>query len=214
VLGGLLADQGRPAEAQKAWQAAVSLPDVPGPVAGVVLEGLARLAVVRGDAEVARANAESAMAADPAVPVAAYIDGRLKQEAGDDEGALAAFDTVVEASRTAHRRIEDLSWRRGDALARLDRFAEAERAYREAIEEHPHDARPFISLVTLYRAMQQDPEAAVTVDALMRAVPTASGYAQAARLWQVLGDKERADATRAAARERFGPEPGTRPPSR
>ena len=117
-------------------------------------------------------------------------------------------------SGAAHRRIEDLAWRRGDVLSRLGRFEDATLAYREAIEERPHDARPFVSLVTHYRATQNDVEAAVTVDALMRAVPTAAGYAQAARLWQALGDKERADAVRAAARERFGPEPAARPPAR
>ena len=214
ALGRLLADLGRPAEAQKAWQGAVALPDVPGPVVGIALEGLARLAVARGDAETARANAESAVAADPAVPVIAFIDGRLKQEAGDAEAALAAFDAAVEASRTAHRRIDDLAWRRGDVLAGLDRIEDAERAYREAIAERPHDARPFVSLATLYRATHKDVEAAVAVDALMHAVPTAAGYAQAASLWQALGDTERADATRAAARARFGPEPAGRPPAR
>ena len=38
----------------------------------------------------------------------------------------------------------------------------------------------------------------------MRAAPTPDGYAAAAKLWLILGDKDRATATRAVANEQFG----------
>jgi hypothetical protein len=42
---------------------------------------------------------------------------------------------------------------------------------------------------------------------LMEAVPTPEGYALAARLWTILGERSRAEALRSAARARFHGDP-------
>jgi hypothetical protein len=45
------------------------------------------------------------------------------------------------------------------------------------------------------------------IDELLEAAPTAEGYSTAARVWTVLGDRDRAAALRADARTRFRGDP-------
>jgi hypothetical protein len=59
----------------------------------------------------------------------------------------------------------------------------------------------------LYRASNRDRAAEAAITELMRVAPTPEGYALAARLWTIFGDRRRADAIRADARQRFRGDP-------
>ena len=138
------------------------------------------------------------------------MDARLAHDQNQSEPALAGFDAVLETLAGRPVPFDGLHWYRGDCLARLDRYPEAVEAFERAIAEAPFDLRAYTSLATLQRASNRRDDAVATVERLVRAVPTPSGYATAVRLSTVLGDRERALQLRAEARRRFAGEPALR----
>jgi arylsulfatase A-like enzyme/Flp pilus assembly protein TadD len=152
-----------------------------------------RAAFGRKDTVTARALAVRAQEADALPGFEPYVEARLLHDRGDMEEATPLFEKAAEATRNRPATITELHWYRGDTFARLERYPEAERAFQREIELSPLNTRAYSSLAMLYRASHRDEKAAETLDALVRAVPTAEGYSIAARLWAVLGDRERAD---------------------
>jgi tetratricopeptide (TPR) repeat protein len=170
-------------------------------------EMAARVALGRRDAEEAQRHAEAAQADDPWLPMPQFVRGRLLYDEGNYEAALAAFEQAETLAAAHAHSVEDLRWYLGDTLARLDRYAEAETHFREELRAFPRNIRSYSSLATLYRASNRDRSVEDVIAALIDAAPTPEGYATAARLWTILGDKERADALRADARTRFRGDP-------
>ncbi len=158
-----------------------------------------RAAFGRRDTATARALATEAQMADPSIGLGPYVDARLLHDRGDSEEAVPLFEKAAAVTRDHPTRITGLYWHLGDALARLERYDAAERAFRREIELSPRNTRPYASLAMLYRASHRHEKAAEALDALVLAVPTPEGYALAARLWTVLGDRDRADALRKQA---------------
>jgi tetratricopeptide (TPR) repeat protein len=171
---------------------------------------LAAIAATRKRPDEARAQAALAEKALPDVPFVAFIDARLAHDQDENALALAGFDAVIEALDGRPAPFDGLHWYRGDCLAGLDRHPEALDAFERAITEAPFDLRAYTSLATLQRASNRSADAVATVERLVRAAPTPSGYATAIRLSTVLGDRERAIQLRAEARQRFAGEPGRR----
>jgi tetratricopeptide (TPR) repeat protein len=155
-----------------------------------------RAAFGRRETAAARALAEEAEKVDPSMGFGPYVEARLALDRDDPEAALPLFEKAAAATRDHPNRITGLYWHLGDALARLERYDAAERAFKREIELAPRNTRAYASLAKLYRASHRDEQAAETLDALVRAIPTPEGYALAARLWTVLGDRDRADAMR------------------
>jgi tetratricopeptide (TPR) repeat protein len=203
VLGHILLEQERPGDAQRAFAAALAGPHVTVPMSAALHAAAARAALQRRDVAAARAEAVQAAEAGAGPAIVAFVEGRLLLEQGDANGALARFDEALAASPKAGPPLEELQWRRGDALSQIERLDDAEAAYRRAIDERPRDVGPYVGLATAYHASGRDAQAAAAIDLLLRAVPTAPAYAQAARLSQALGDANRAEALRREARERF-----------
>ena len=173
----------------------------------VAHEMAARVALARGDAEAAESHGAAAQAEDPAVPMSQFVRGRLLYETGNHEGALAAFEDARAIATQHGRPLEDLQWYLGETLARLDRYPDAEMHFREELRAFPRSIRSYSSLATLYRATSRDQDVEGVITELMDAAPTPEGYATAARLWTILGERARAQALRVEARSRFRGDP-------
>ena len=170
-------------------------------------EAATRIALVRMDAEAATAHAAAANDADPALPMRQFVRGTLLYDEAKYEEALATFQEADTILRDNSRVLEQLQLALGDTLAQLDRHQEAEMHFREELVAFPRTLRAYSSLATLYRATNRPEEIEAVIAGLLAAAPTAEGYATAARLWTIVGERARADAVRADARTRF---PGDR----
>lgn len=167
----------------------------------------ARIALALRDSESARMHADAAHAADPALPMPQFVRARLLYEEGEYDAALAAFEEANAATKEHRRTVEELNWYLGDTFARLDRYDEAERHFREELRLFPRNTPAYASLAMLFRASNRREGIDEVLAALIDAAPTPEGYATAARLWTILGERERADALRADARARFRGDP-------
>jgi tetratricopeptide (TPR) repeat protein len=129
-----------------------------------------------------------------------YDEGRYEE-------ALAALLEAQAAARERGRPLEELHAVLGDTFARLDRYPEAETQYREELRAFPRSTRAYSSLAMLYRASNRDGDVEQVIGELMEAAPTPEGYAIAARLWTILGERSRAEEIRTDARQRFRGDP-------
>jgi tetratricopeptide (TPR) repeat protein len=159
--------------------------------------------LARGQEERALEHAAAAEEHDPEIPMTSYVAGRLDHAQGEYEQALTSFEAAAGALDENARVLEGVHWYLGDTLARLDREANAEKAFREELRAFPRQIRAYSSLVMLYHATGRPDAVKETLDALVVAAPTPEGYDAAARLWVTVGDPAHAAALRTDARTRF-----------
>ena len=163
-------------------------------------ELLARLAVQRGDADAARRHAKLASDADPTLPMPAFVEGLLAYNRGDLAGAVPHLAQAAQALSSRTERVADVNYVLGDALARLERYREAEAAFLAELAVSPAHMRARAGLAMLYAATGRPREAAAQVEEITRISPTPAGFATAAQLWTMFGQPDRAAAARARAR--------------
>jgi tetratricopeptide (TPR) repeat protein len=166
-----------------------------------------RIALARHDVEAATMHAKAAQEADPTLPVEPFVRGRLLYEDAQYEQAAAAFQEAATMARAQKRSIPDLYLYLGEALAHLDRYAEAEAQYREELEAFPRSVHVYSRLAMLYAATRRQEAVEDVLNELVAATPTPESYAVAARLWTIVGDRSRAEALRSDARARFRGDP-------
>jgi tetratricopeptide (TPR) repeat protein len=174
---------------------------------GAAYEMAARVALARNDAESASRYAAEAAAVDPSRPVAQFIEGRLLYEQGEYEKAAAAFQKAITVLGEDGPAVPDLRLYLGESLAHLDRYTEAETEYREELRAFPLNIQAYASLAMLYRASNRHDAVEDVLNELVSATRTPEGYAVAAKLWTILGDRSRAEALRSAALARFREDP-------
>ena len=167
-------------------------------------ELLARIALVRRDRDAARRQAELAREADPTLPLADFIEAMILHEDGRYAEALPVFESVLAAVGSRTLTLPELHFYLGDALARLDRPADAERHFREELRLAPQDTRARSALAMLYQSQGESEAAARTLGELLETAPTPEGYRLAAQLWEMFGGRRRAAEIRAEAARRFG----------
>jgi tetratricopeptide (TPR) repeat protein len=197
---------GRIDEAQQQADAAVALAEKHDAQAQAAAhEVAARVALARKDAAAAAQHAEAVKAADASRQMPQFVRGRIAYDAGRYDEALAAFQEAASAEGATP--ISELQLYLGETLSHLDRYAEAEGAFRDELRAFPHDLHAYTSLAMLYRAMNRNDEVEDVLNELVEAAPTPEGYAVAARLWTILGERTRAEALRSDARARFPGDP-------
>lgn len=207
ALADALLRAGQTAAAREQADAAVALAAGGTPAERASAHEIAALvALAAGDRAAATSHAEAAEAADPARPVRQFVRGRVLYEDGMFEEAVSAFVEAAAVAR-AGGAVAELHHYHGEALFQLNRYPEAEAQYRQELRAFPHSLRTYASLATLYRVSGQDASVEDVLTELVRATPTPEGYASAARLWAMLGDRSRAEALRTAARTRFRGDP-------
>jgi choline-sulfatase len=167
-------------------------------------ELLARLALMRKDADTARAEAELTQQADPALPMSAFVEARLLYDHGVYAEALPLFEKAAAALKnTPGRQISELHYYAADTLGRLERYADAEKEFAAELRYFPQNTRARAGLAMLYQATERPELAAGTIDTMIRLSPTPDAYALAARLWTMFGNPQQANAVRAEARRSF-----------
>jgi tetratricopeptide (TPR) repeat protein len=159
-------------------------------------ELLARLAVQRGDAAAARRHAELASQADTTLPMPAFIDGLLAHGRGDFARAVTHLAEASRALEGRTERLADVNYLLGDALAHLERYPEAERAFKAELSVLPSHLRARAGLAMLYAATGRPREAEAAVEEIMKISPTPEGFGMAAQLWTMFGRPDRAAAAR------------------
>lgn len=170
-------------------------------------EMAARVALAGKDADTALEHARAAQSADPALPVEQFVAGRLLYDEGRYEDAAEAFESAVEHANETGRTLADLHLYHGESLAELQQYADAEVQFREELRAFPRNIQAYTSLAMLYRASNRNALVEDVLNEMVAATPTPEGYAVAARLWTMLGDRSRAEALRSDARARFRDDP-------
>ena len=103
--------------------------------------------------------------------LAGILEGELRREKGDLNGAIRSFTTAVAADDTlAYDEPEPLPFAArhwlGAALLEAKRYAEAERTYRDELADHPHNGW---SLFGLQQALEAQGKRSAEVDADLEA---------------------------------------------
>ncbi len=185
---------GRLDEAEKYARAAV--PALP----AEAHELLGSVALARGALDPALSEAELAVHAE-AVPRAdsLLLLAQVHLQRGEAAPALALLEPLHQKVAAGRPPIPSLEFLRGDALARLARNDEAERAFRDSIRLYPRDWRAYSSLAFLYAVERRLGEIEPLIHAMVAANPGRDTYLAAASTSERLGDAEGARAWRRRA---------------
>ena len=167
-------------------------------------ETLARIAVHQRDEAAARRHAQLAHKADPTLPLIPFVEGMILHTRGDFRAAAGQLLAAKQAMAGRTEQLADLNYLAGDALARLERYPEAEQLFRAELAFFPAHVPSYTGLAMLYRATGRDAEAERAIANLLRASPTPQAIEAAAQLWTMFGEPGKA----AALRARLGPGPG------
>jgi arylsulfatase A-like enzyme/Tfp pilus assembly protein PilF len=148
-------------------------------------ELLARLALQRRDPEAARTHARAAAEADPTLPMPDFVEGLILYNQGAYAAAVAPLQRAVAALEQRTEQMADVRYVLADALARQQRFAEAEPVFTAEIAAFPGHIRARTGLALLYWTTDRRTEAERELAAL-EALARRSGGAQAAQAAQQL----------------------------
>jgi len=168
----------------------------------VAHELLARLAVQRGDAAAARTHAAAATAADPTLPMPAFVEGLILYNQGAFAAAIPPLLQAAQALTQRTEQVADIRYLLADSLAREQRFDEAVPWFTAEIASFPGHVRARAGLAMVFWSTGRRADAVSAVDALESAARTHAGPeadAAAAQLWAIFGDTGRAAAARARA---------------
>jgi tetratricopeptide (TPR) repeat protein len=163
-------------------------------------ETLARIAVHQKDEGAARRHAQLAQNADPTLPMTAFIEGMILHRRGDYGQAAEQFLAAKQAMAGRTEQLADLNYLAGDSLARMERYAEAERFFLAELAVFPSHLQSHTGLAMLYKATGRDAEAERAIEALLRTSPNPAGIDAAAQLWTMFGEPRKAAAVRARGR--------------
>jgi arylsulfatase A-like enzyme/Tfp pilus assembly protein PilF len=166
----------------------------------VAREMLARIALNARNFPEARRQAALAEQADPTLPMTAAVEGAVRYAEGNYAGAVEPLREAARGMAARTEQLPDVSYYLADALARLERYGEAEPFFLAEIRHFPNNLRARAGLAMLYRAMGRVEASDHVVGELVRVAPTPEGYGLAADLWSMFGDPRRAEAMRARAR--------------
>jgi len=163
-------------------------------------QALANIALTQGRDDEAVRQAGLAEQADPTLPLTLMVQGLLQYNRGDYGAAVPLLQQA--RTRFAQRPIQasDLHFFLGDALARLERYSEAEPILREEIRLYPHNIRARTGLAMLLAATGRVADADRAIIELLQVAPSPETYKTAADLYTMFGMPERAAAVRAAGR--------------
>ena len=167
-------------------------------------QALANIALQQGKNEQALAEAAAAEKADPTLPMTLMVRGLIAYNDGRYADAVPLLQQARERFATRPLQPADLHFFIGDALARLERYGEAEPLLREELRLYPHSIRASTGLAMLMAATGRPAEADRALTDLMRAVPAPQTFETAANLYTMFGLTERAAAVRRAMATQFG----------
>jgi tetratricopeptide (TPR) repeat protein len=197
-----LIDLGRLDEARLQAEAALKmLPDTEHRWRASSHKMLMRIAMARRDLATARSEAKLAEAADPEMPLTDYLEGLIAHKAGRFEEALPHFTAALRKVQGRTFQVPDVRYYLADTLARLARYEEAERLFREELHFFPASFRSHAGLAMLYQAQGRPVDAAGEIEDMVRVSPSPASFALAAQLWDMFGERGKAAETRRRAQQ-------------
>ena len=143
---------------------------------------LAMIALARHDEPGARAEAKLVNDIDPTLPMPEYVEGLIRYNANQFAAAVPLLQQALQKNASSTIQIPELRYYLGDALARVERYADAEPVLLDEVRLFPHDLRARAGLAMLYRATGRAAEAGRQIDAIERVAPGAEGHALAEKL--------------------------------
>jgi tetratricopeptide (TPR) repeat protein len=165
-------------------------------------ELLARIALAGDDLEGAEREALRATG-DPAAELGAAVvraEVRVRRERFE-EAVKIVDDALREAAARRVPLVPDLHFLRGDALARLSRYEDAERAFREEIRLFPRNLQAYTRLaIVLGLEHRTIKEVDAVLEQMAAATPGRATLELAARTLESMGDARGAQAWRRRAR--------------
>ena len=152
-------------------------------------EMLARIALAEGNLVEAEREARAALERYPQKRVPRLILARVLHDRRDCAGALAELDAARRPRGTESTVVfQNLNYLRGDCLARMGRYAEAEAAFREEIRSFPGNPSARAGLAMLYASQGREADARGALGSLVTEVATPEAYFAAIRTYEILGD--------------------------
>ena len=194
-LAGLNREAGELAKAQSLAEAALAAS------AEGAQEELALIALARGDLVTARQRAQAAIAARKTSRAPLLLLARVEIGEGHPRAALELLDSAREMGRQmGEPPLETLEGTRGDVLARLGRQREAEEAFLAETRDFPENLDSWSRLALVYASSGRPELVRQVLSDMTRRVPTRAAFAAAAKVCEVIGDREGARRWRARAR--------------
>jgi arylsulfatase A-like enzyme/Flp pilus assembly protein TadD len=166
-------------------------------------ENLARIALVEGNLDAAEREARAALEKYPMRRVPHLILARVRHDRHDYAGALGEIELAARPRAGENLPLQNLSFLKGDSLARMGREAEAEQAFLQEIRDFPSNAAPRAGLAMLYASQGREAEARKALSDLVREVNSPAAYFAAIKTYEVLGDPRAAAELRAGQRKAF-----------
>jgi tetratricopeptide (TPR) repeat protein len=164
--------------------AELAVKDEPGPAHDI----LARVALAKNDLPTAEQEAKLALESRDrasALMTLARVELQRKNYAAALDDCNRAIEFLESRKGTA---LSGLHFLRGDVLARMERYDEAEAAMRKEIELFPRDPRPYKNLILLYATEGRNAEATKLVYQLIEKSPTPPAYAAISTTLRTIGD--------------------------
>ena len=165
-------------------------------------QALALIAVARKQNDEAIEQAEMAAAADPGLPMPAFIRGTIAYNNQQFDRAVVFLLEAQKGYASRSAQAKDLHFMIGDSLARLERYKEAEPYLREEVRLYPQHVRARVGLAMLYQSTGREAEAERALADLVRDVPSPEAASTAASAWRMFGRPDRAAAVEAESRRR------------
>ncbi len=154
-------------------------------------ELLARVALARNDLDLAEREAAGVSGSPNLDARGAVLRAEVRLRRNQPAQALEVLDgALAKLDPAARERIGNAQFLRGDALARLNRYPEAERAFREEIRLFPGNSEAYARLAVLYAVEHRRVR---EVDEVLRAMYAANPHPAtselAARTLESIGDR-------------------------
>ncbi|HEV2064086.1 MAG TPA: sulfatase-like hydrolase/transferase [Thermoanaerobaculia bacterium] len=166
-------------------------------------EILARAALARGDLAGAEREATLAAGDRDAELRAATVRAEVRLRRNEPAEALSLLDLARE--RIAREKLppaRHVAYLRGDALARLTRYPEAEKAFREEIRAFPDNSEAYARLAILLAVRHRTvKEVHDLIESMYAASPTPETALLAAKTLESIGDRAAAAAWRSRAKK-------------
>ena len=162
-------------------------------------ELLARIALQRRQADVARREAGLAQQADRTLPLPEFVEGVLLHAQGQYAAAIPHLERARDALQKRTVQVPDVNYYLGDSLGRLERYPDALRSFRAELALFPGHVRARAGMAMIYRVQGMQEQSEQAIADLLKNAPTREGYGVAAQLWTMFGEPGRAAQTRAAA---------------
>ncbi|HJW94117.1 MAG TPA: sulfatase-like hydrolase/transferase, partial [Thermoanaerobaculia bacterium] len=149
---------------------------------------LARVALAKND--YATAEREAKLCLESRDRASALLTlARIEEQKKNYASALEYCNRAIEFLETRKgSSINGLYYVRGDVLARMERYPEAEESFRKEIELFPRDPQPYKNLILLYATEGRTQEATQLVFQLIDKSPTPPAYVAVSSTLRTIGD--------------------------